>query len=194
LNDKKLSEDIEQKFWSDEERYVEEIRAIELSREKLKHENESLREDVEALEGARQKLEEKTREVENLKTELEDVTQAKKEEKDMMRKLIAEGKNLLPPDRKVIVIYSICTSLLYLSTIFERSACNKINFFCSTFTWNEVVLRSNVLLRYFHFVACISLLSNFCLILSDLFLIYFNFWIGNRTSTSVWDLSFVAYL
>ena len=74
---------------------MEEIRAIELSREKLKHENESLREDVEALEGVRQKLEGKTREVENLKTELEDVTQAKKEEKDMMRKLIAEGKNLL---------------------------------------------------------------------------------------------------
>jgi hypothetical protein len=29
----------------------------------------------------------------------------------------------------------------------------------------------------------ISLLSNFCLILRDLFLIYFNFGIGNKTST-----------
>ena len=48
------------------------------------------------------------------------------------------------------------TSLLYLSTIFEKWACNKVNFFWSTFTWNEV--RS------------ISLLSNFCLILRDLFL------------------------
>ena len=45
-----------------------------------------------------------------------------------------------------------CTSLLYLSTIFKKSACNKVNFFWSTFTWNEVVLRSNVSLRYFHFV------------------------------------------
>jgi hypothetical protein len=48
---------------------------------------------------------------------------------------------------------SKCNSLLYLSTIFDKSACNKVNFFWSTFTWNEVVLRSNVLLRYFHFVA-----------------------------------------
>jgi hypothetical protein len=38
----------------------------------------------------------------------------------------------------------------------------------------------------------ISLLSNFCLILRDLFLIYFSFGIGNRTSACVWDLSFVA--
>jgi hypothetical protein len=35
----------------------------------------------------------------------------------------------------------------------------------------------------------ISLLSNICLILSYLFLIYFNFGIGNTTSTCVWDLS-----
>ena len=91
LNDKKLSEDIEQKFWSEEERYVEEIRAIEQSRERLKHENESLKEDVEVLEGIRDKLEEKTREVEDLKVELDDVMQAKKEEKDMMKKLISEG-------------------------------------------------------------------------------------------------------
>ena len=48
-----------------------------------------------------------------------------------------------------------------------------------TFTWNEVVLRSNVLLRYFILWRSISLLSNFCLILRDLFLIYFNFGIGN---------------
>jgi hypothetical protein len=66
------------------------------------------------------------------------------------------------------------TSLLNLSAIFEKSACNKVNFFCSTFTWNEVVLlRSNVLLRYFHFVAKYfrSLLSNFYSILRNLFLI-----------------------
>jgi chromosome segregation ATPase len=92
LNEKKLSEDIEQKFWSEEERYVEEIRAIELSREKLKHDNESLKEDVEVLEGVRDKLEEKTREVEDLKIELEDVMQAKKEEKDIMKKLLSEGR------------------------------------------------------------------------------------------------------
>jgi phage-related tail protein len=92
LNDKKLSEGVEQKFWSEEERYVEEIRAIEMSREKLKQENESLQEDVEVLEGIREKLEEKTREVEDLKGELGDVTQAKKEEKEMMKKLLAEGK------------------------------------------------------------------------------------------------------
>ena len=87
-----MSEDIEQKFWSEEERYVEEIRAIEMSREKLKHDNESLREDVEVLEGVRDKLEEKTREVEDLKIELEDVMQAKKEEKDIMKKLLSEGR------------------------------------------------------------------------------------------------------
>ena len=29
---------------------------------------------------------------------------------------------------------------------------SKVNFLWSTFTWNEVVLRGNVLLRYFHFV------------------------------------------
>jgi hypothetical protein len=40
----------------------------------------------------------------------------------------------------------------------------------------------------------ISLLSHICLILCDLFLIYFNFGIGNRTSTCIWDFSFVAYL
>jgi hypothetical protein len=40
-----------------------------------------------------------------------------------------------------------------LSTIFEKSACNKVIFFWTTFTWNEVALRSNVLLRNFHFVA-----------------------------------------
>ena len=91
LNDKRLSEDIEQKFWSEEERYVEEIRAIEQSRERLKQENESLKEDVEVLEGVRDKLEEKTREVDDLKAELDEVMQAKKEEKDMMRKLISEG-------------------------------------------------------------------------------------------------------
>lgn len=91
LNDKRLSEDIEQKFWSEEERYVEEIRAIEQSRERLKQENESLKEDVEVLEGVRDKLEEKTREVDDLKAELDEVMQVKKEEKDMMRKLISEG-------------------------------------------------------------------------------------------------------
>jgi hypothetical protein len=48
---------------------------------------------------------------------------------------------------------SKCASLLYLSTIWEKSTCNKVNFVWSTFAWNEVVLRSNVLLRYFHFVA-----------------------------------------
>jgi hypothetical protein len=37
--------------------------------------------------------------------------------------------------------------------IFEKSACKKVNFFWRTFAWSEVVLRSNVLLRYFHFVA-----------------------------------------
>jgi hypothetical protein len=78
---------------------------------------------------------------------------------------------------------------MYLSSVFEKSARNKVNFFWSTFTWNEVVLRSNVLLRYFILWQSISLLSNFCLILRDLFLIYFNFGIGNRTSTCVWDLS-----
>jgi hypothetical protein len=40
----------------------------------------------------------------------------------------------------------------------------------------------------------ILLLSNFCLILRDLLQIYFNFGMGNMTSTCVWDLSFVAYL
>ncbi|XP_028393551.1 coiled-coil domain-containing protein 18-like [Dendronephthya gigantea] len=95
LNDKKLSEDIEQKFWSEEERYVEEIRAIELSREKMKHENESLKEDLEVLEGVRENLEEKTRQVEDLKVELDEVLQAKKEEKDMMRKLISEGEEVI---------------------------------------------------------------------------------------------------
>jgi hypothetical protein len=48
-------------------------------------------------------------------------------------------------------------------------------------TWNEVVLRSNVLLRYFHFVAKYF-------VICDLFLIYFNFEIGNRTSTCVRDI------
>ena len=87
-----MSENIEKKFWTEEEKYVEQIRAIELSREKLKYENESLREDVEALEGVREKLEERTREVEDLKIELDEVMQAKKEEKEMMKKLISEGK------------------------------------------------------------------------------------------------------
>ena len=94
MNEKKLSEGVEQKFWNEEERYVEQIRAIEISREKLKHENESLKEDVEVLEGMQEKLEDKTREVEDLKSELEDAMQAKKEEKDMMKKLLSEGKVL----------------------------------------------------------------------------------------------------
>ena len=89
-----MSEDIEQKFWSEEERYVEEIRAIELSREKLKHENESLKEDLEVLDGVRDKLEEKTREADDLKVELDEVLQAKKEEKDMMKKLMSEGREI----------------------------------------------------------------------------------------------------
>jgi hypothetical protein len=71
-----------------------------------------------------------------------------------------------------------CTSLLYLSTIFEKSVCNKVNFFWSTFTWNKVVLRSNVF-RYF---------------LTFVLHLFSHFGIDNRTSTCVWDLSFVAYL
>jgi hypothetical protein len=85
---------------------------------------------------------------------------------------------------------NVLHSLLYLSTIFEKSACNKVNFFWSTFTWNEVVLRSNVLTFYFVIFILwrsISLLSNFCLILRDLFLIYFNFGVGNTTSIFVWN-------
>jgi hypothetical protein len=54
-------------------------------------------------------------------------------------------------------------------------------------SWSEVVL-SNVLPRYKYFVT-FSHLFNFTWFI----LIYLNFGKGNRTSTCVWDLSFVAY-
>ena len=38
-----------------------------------------------------------------------------------------------------IIKRSKFNSLLYLSSIFEKSACDKVNFLWSTFTWNKVV-------------------------------------------------------
>lgn len=95
LNDKKKSDDVEMRFWSEEEKYVEEIRAIELSRQKLKVENESLKGEMEVLDDVKEQLVEKTREIEQLKMDLEELSRAKKEEKEMMNKLISEGEEVI---------------------------------------------------------------------------------------------------
>ena len=95
LNEMKTTEDVEMKFWSEEEKYVDEIRAIELSRQKLKVENDSLKEDMELFDGMKEQLDEKTREVEDLKIELEELLNAKKEEKELMKKLLSEGEEVI---------------------------------------------------------------------------------------------------